>query len=299
MQNVIPTPDPNNTTPSTIATHCANCQTNLRNNDKYCAQCGAKIVGQRLNLKYLTTEFSERFLNIDNNLLARTYLALFTKPEAVINGYISGIRKRYLNVANYVALAITITGLQLFIIQRFFPEAMQLPEYLKQQQHPLGDNFMDSFYDYQGIWYLVLIPIYALISKLVFSNIKKYNYVEHIVILGYTQAQLSLTMFLPVILLSAFGMSYFTYSYFGIISMVIYSAYCYKRIYPLTVKRTLRKTLVFLGIGGAFYLALIFIVGIIFVIIQLMSGNLEQMIEAEKVKQGVSYIASSAINWTS
>ncbi|PHR71636.1 MAG: hypothetical protein COA67_06375 [Lutibacter sp.] len=67
--------------------------------------------------------FNEQFLNYDNKFL-QTFIHLFTKPEVVIDGYINGTRKKYVNVISYFAIAITLSGLQMFILNKFFPEML-------------------------------------------------------------------------------------------------------------------------------------------------------------------------------
>ena len=86
----------------------------FRREDRFCNHCGARIVTKDLTYGYLADEVSERFLNVENNLIFKTIRDLFLKPKEVIDGYINGTRKRHLNVANYLALAITIGGLQIF-----------------------------------------------------------------------------------------------------------------------------------------------------------------------------------------
>jgi len=274
---------------------CKNCNNSLQESDHYCNNCGAKVIDNKLTFGYLFSEFTERFLNIENNLIARTYKNMFMNPADVIDGFINGVRKRYIGIANYLALALTVTGLQLFIMQRFFPKALELPEFMRSQPNALGDNFMNSFFEYQSIWYLILIPVYAFIGHLVFINIKKYNYVEHIVIMGYAQAQLSLTMFIPMLIVSAMGISIYSVSYITIIVTILYMGYCYRSIYKMSMKRIIGKTFVFLGYAILVYIVLI----IIMVIIMFASGGMQEVIDAEKAKQGVSYIVSSARNWTS
>ncbi len=96
---------------------CKNCHTNLKDTDDFCNTCGAKVVRNRLTIRNLFAHFSEQFLNYDNKFL-QTFIHLFTKPEAVIGCYINGTRKKYVNVISYFAIAITISGLQMYILNK-------------------------------------------------------------------------------------------------------------------------------------------------------------------------------------
>jgi hypothetical protein len=90
---------------------CKNCQTSLSETAEYCYHCGGKIIKNHLTIRNLFEHFSEAFLNYDRFL--QTFIGLFTAPEEVIGCYISGTRKKYVNVISYFAIAITISDLQL------------------------------------------------------------------------------------------------------------------------------------------------------------------------------------------
>ena len=79
--------------------------------------------------------------------------------------------------------------------------------------------------------------------------------------------------------------------------MVVYSAYCYKRLYGLSLKQIILKLLLFLLIGGVIYFGVLIAVTILMIVTGAI--DFQQMVEAEKAKQGITYIASSVMNWTS
>ena len=51
---------------------------------------------------------------------------MFSAPHRVIGEYIGGVRKKYVNVISYFAIAITFSGIQIFIVRKFFPETLDL-----------------------------------------------------------------------------------------------------------------------------------------------------------------------------
>ena len=79
---------------------CKNCSNQLSTNSDFCNSCGAKVIRNRLTLKNIFEHIIETFFNYDNKLL-RTFIDLFKKPEKVIDGYINGVRKRYVNPISY------------------------------------------------------------------------------------------------------------------------------------------------------------------------------------------------------
>ena len=154
---------------------CKNCNTEILPDHDYCSSCGAKVIRNRLTIKNLFQHFSEQYFNYDNKLL-KTFVHLFTKPEVVIEGYITGTRKTYVNVVSYFAIAITLSGLYLFIVNKFFPGAMKLPEFMQTPgQEEFQSKNMAFVQEYQSLLMMLYIPFYAIMAKLVFIGFKKYN----------------------------------------------------------------------------------------------------------------------------
>ena len=251
---------------------CKNCRHPLSGEDNFCNACGAKVIDHRLTLKYLLSEFYERFITFENNIFLKTFLSLYTKPQDVILGYITGLRKRYINVASYIALAITLTGFQFFLIQEFFPESMQFNDFQGSSKEFM-DSWMNYFKEYQSFFYILLIPVYALISKLTFLKKKEYNYTEHIVLIGYTQAQLSITFFIPVIFFAALGFNIMSYYFIMTLIMILYTAYCIKNVFELNMIQIVKKTLVFLLLGSVLYFIIIILFVIIIIVYTSLTGS--------------------------
>lgn len=271
---------------------CKNCEYSLETSNKFCPNCGAKIIHHRLTLKNLWSDFSERFLNYDNSLF-NTMKHMFTKPEVVIENFIGGTRKKYLNVFNYFALAITITGFITFISLKFYPEiykeAMNVMSSFQetQAQKDMMSNTLSGFFDYQSLFYFLTIPVLALISKIVFYNYKKYNYTEHTVIYLYAYSH-TLVVINFTYIISLF-INKDVFSYFTLLSIpfsVLYIAYILKRLFKLTFKQILLKTLLFLLVGIIFYIGIIIIVGIIMIAYMFIDGSFMEMVEQQQRARG-------------
>lgn len=261
---------------------CKNCQTFLSNEHDYCHSCGAKVVRNRLTLRNLFEHFSETFLNYDNQFL-QTFINLFKCPEDVIGSYIDGTRKKYVNVVSYFAIAITLSGLQLFILNKFFPEAMDMSAWTTKGGEEFQRKNMMFLQDYQSIIMMLYVPIYAIISRIVFLDKKTYNYTEQLVIYMYIQAQISIASFLVTVILVMFGIDFGTLAIFMIPAMVAYSAYCLKRLYHLNGLELVLKTLIFIIILGVFLILITFaFLGILY-----LTGDLKEMFEAQKAAQGL------------
>ncbi|MAP55378.1 DUF3667 domain-containing protein [Altibacter sp.] len=273
--------------------NCKNCEHPLHEQDSFCSNCGAKVVHHRLTLKYLWHEITEKYFNVENTLL-RTFLKLFSHPEIVIGGYIEGVRKKYVNAVSYYAIALTIAGLQLFILRKFFPEALDLSIMIPEST-PQADMDMEWTYDYYTILALINIPIYALMARLTFIGLDTFNFTEHLVIMAYVFAQFTLTTFPIIMTMVLLGGNFYIASYAMFPFLFLYTAFAYKRLYMLSIWNILWRSLFFIVVAGI----LMLILGLIQVVVLIFTGDFQEMIELEKAKRGVSYSISSAMNWTS
>jgi hypothetical protein len=257
--------------------NCKNCHTEISIEDDYCKSCGGKIIRNRLSFKNLFEHISETFFNYDNKLL-RTLIDLFIKPEVVIGGYIDGTRKKYVNVISYFALAITISGIYMFVIKKYFPEVMDFSFMSTPGQEEFQKKNVAFVQEYQSIVMMLYVPIYALMARVVFFNIKKYNYTELLVVFLYIQAQISISSAILVISLAAIGLSTSILGMAVIPLMVVYSAYCLKRLYGLGLFDIIIRSLLFcVVLGITLVIITLAILGIMFI-----TGDFQEMIEAQK-----------------
>lgn len=278
---------------------CKNCEKSLSEAAIYCETCGAKYVDHRLTMRYLAEESSRSFFNIDANKPVRTFIDLFKRPEAVIDGYISGIRKRYIHVIGYFTIALTISGFFMFVLQKWAPDLFNniyTTIYDTEAQAEAFKEWMSFTFEYQSLIIFLTIPLLAGISKLVFLRNKRYNYTEHLVINTYAYSHASI--FSTLLYFATFwNQTAFGYLAVSILPIqIIYFSYVLKRLFRLSWKQLLLKILLFLLVLLVVYIVLI-ILGTIYMMF--FTDIFQEMMEMEKAKRGVSYLVSSAINWTS
>lgn len=273
---------------------CKNCGINLISETNFCNNCGAKVIHNRLTVRNIFEDFSEQFLNYDNKFLL-TFTKLFTDPNDVIGGYINGARKKYVNVISYFAIAITFSGIQIFIINKFFPEVMDLSAISAEGTEEFSNRNLQFINEYQSIIMMLNIPVYAFLAKLVFLKKKKFNYTELMVIFAYILSQISIIGAVYTIICAAFGITLgYSEPILGAV-LVLYSAYCLKKLYGLTMKGILLRTLLCFVIVGVFFTFVSIVAGIFMI----KNGAFKELIEAQKSAKEISYNNSSAINWTS
>ncbi|WP_179320947.1 DUF3667 domain-containing protein [Winogradskyella helgolandensis] len=257
--------------------NCKNCNNTLKESQKFCDECGAKIIQNRLKPKVLAQQVNAQFISIDNKFL-RTFIDLFKQPETVIIGYIDGTRKKYIDVLQYFAISLTLAGIQVFLITTFFKEALEFsPEFIttienmpEQDINPMASFNPDIFTKYQGLIYILGVPVSALATWLVyylFGN-KRFNFTEHLVLNLYYSAQIIIITAVFSILFLVTGMNYLIVSSLLGLPTFIYLGYVLKKIFKEDFWNTIAKFLIVM----AFYVVIYFIIILIAAIVLFFSG---------------------------
>ncbi|MFK7782249.1 DUF3667 domain-containing protein [Psychroserpens sp.] len=213
--------------------NCKNCHTELSEHSQFCNSCGGKVIRNRLTFRNLFEHVSETFFNYDNKLL-RTIIDLIKQPEVVIGGYISGVRKRYVNPISFFGLTLTLVGLEWLVLRRFFPEQLNLSSLAVGGNESMLENVFSFAQDYSSIIMMLSVPIYAIISRIVFFDNKKYNYVEHIIAFTYMMAILSLFGAVINVIGASMGRDLGLVTYINMPVQIIYISYCFKKLYKIS-----------------------------------------------------------------
>ncbi|MBO3116292.1 DUF3667 domain-containing protein [Winogradskyella sp. DF17] len=243
--------------------NCKNCNTALREDFEYCSICGGKVVRKRLTLKNLFEHLSETFFNYDNKLL-RTIIDLCKKPEEVISTYIDGVRKRYVNPISLFGLSLTISGLSVFLIQRFYLEYFDIVAWMSSLEifnNPLSQEALANYsagdtMEYSSLIYSAIVPVFGLISWIVFWD-KKYNFTEHIIIYLYSMSLISIfSVIAGQIILLIIPTYYIPFIFITYPIILLYHCFLLKRIFNLSISELLVKTILFLAIFFVLYIIL-------------------------------------------
>jgi hypothetical protein len=240
---------------------CKNCNAALLEQNNYCPNCGGKVIRNRITFRNLLNDFGAQFLNYDNKFL-QTFISLFKNPNDVIGSYIEGTRKKYVNVISYFAIAITLSGLQIFILNKFFPEVLDLSAVTAKGAEDFSKKNLEFINEYQSLVMMLYVPLYALLAKLVFLKKKKFNYTELLVIFAYILSQISIISAVITLICAFFGVSIGSMTLILLPLQVIYSAYCLKYLYRLTMEGIILRTLLILLILGVCFIILAIIMGV-------------------------------------
>ena len=244
---------------------CKNCGNTLRRDFSYCPVCGAKVIKNRLTLKNIWQDLSFQVFNLDNTLL-KTIRYMFTQPEVVITGFISGARKKFMNPVSYFAIAITLSGVLIYVLRNWYD--VRLTEVSGNSGNTTN---MDFIFDYQGLMSYLIMPIYALMTWILFLDKRTLNYSEHLVANAYTTAQVSFVQ--VVISLPLFGffeIDYQTFNWFFLLFSVSFQFYVFKRLFGIGLGSTLIRALGYLIMFAIIFMA----IGIVVALIAFTTGQL-------------------------
>lgn len=246
--------------------NCANCENSLRSDFSFCPTCGAKVIRNRLTLKNLWEDISYQIFNLDNTFL-KTFRHMFSQPQSIIESYISGVRKRYMNPISYFAIGVTLSGILFYILRNIYHAKLTENSFASQDT----PNF-DFVFDYQGVMSYLIMPIYALLTWILFLDKKKLNYTEHLVANAYIIGQASLVQFLICVpLFGFFNIRYDLFNWAFLVLIVGYQYYVLKKIYSIGIFNTIIR-------GFAYLVMLVFLmigIGILIVLIGFLTGAIK------------------------
>ena len=244
---------------------CKNCQTVLLENSDYCYACGGKIIRNRLTMRNLFEHFTETFLNYDN-LFLKTVIDLIRKPWEVIGTYVEGIRKRYISPLSFFAISLTISGVYIFIVKRYFLSYFAMPEMYGNTPAKFGEDIVNASMEYYSLTYFLLIPGFALLSRIVFYN-KSYNYTEHTVMFFYTMSLISIiSSIVSVLILTIFPESLMLMVGIIYVLFFMYQSNLYRKLFSLTFKQLLLKILLFMPLFFLSYVVLSMLILILMIV---------------------------------
>ena len=248
---------------------CKNCDVTLRTDFLYCPACGAKVIRNRITVRNLWVDILERYFNLDNTFV-NTFVHLITKPEVVIEGYIQGLRRKYLNPISYLAISLTLSGFIVFLMSKLMGQ-INFDIFNTGANSVVQEKMMDVVFDIQALVFVLYIPIMAIAGWLCFDQ-KKYNFSERTVIFMYTLAQYSLSIFLPaVVILIVAPQAYAPFSLLTVAFMFLYAGYVIMRISKSRGISLISRIFIFYLILGVLYM----VTSSIIPLIMFITGNLE------------------------
>lgn len=249
--------------------NCKNCQTPQRTDFNYCPSCGAKVVHHRLSFKNLTYDITERYFNLDNTFI-KTVVQLCVRPEVVIEAYIQGVRRKFLNPISHLGIALTLAGLMLFIMQKVLtPDIMNA--YGGQLSAETSKKVFDTVFDYTTFLFVMYIPVFAIAAHLTFNR-KDYLLSEYMIAYIYIMAQWSIITFpISLVILLFFPSYYMSLSFPLLLLLLLYCIFVMQRINRLTTGAMILRSIIFSILATFGYFGLV----MVFYLIMFLTGTFE------------------------
>lgn len=249
--------------------NCKNCNTPQRTDFNYCPSCGARVIHNRLTFKNLTYDITERYFNLDNTFI-KTVVQLCLRPDVVIDSYIQGVRRRFLNPISHLGIALTLSGLLIFIMQKVMtPELFN--SFNSQMSSELSKKLFDAVFDYSSLMFVLYIPVFAFAGYLTFNK-RNYLLTEYIIAFIYIMAQWSIVTFpISLIILIVSPTAYLDFSFPLLFVMILYCIYTMQRIHRLKTGEMILRSFVFFMLSIIGYFGIV----MIFYIVMFLTGTLE------------------------
>lgn len=159
--------------------NCPNCNQLIAEN--FCTNCGQKKY-KRIDKKYLLDELQYTILHTNKGFLY-SVKNIIKNPGKTAREFINGNR-----VSHYkpILLAFVLSGISAFISYKILGLKEIMSEFYSKQH--MSSQFMNDYMSftssYSSIIMLMLIPFFALITKLAFRKWGQ-NYYEHVVMNAY------------------------------------------------------------------------------------------------------------------
>jgi len=270
---------------------CKNCNHIIENDAQFCDNCGGKIVVQRITFKQLFLEFFINVFGVDSKFFL-TLRKIATHPDEVINEYLSGVRKRYVNPFAFLAVG---AGLSLLVFNYFADDfiainnsiqsdqikelkqkaeldlsslkntdkkqlqKLQIEKNTAQMQLKFMDGWMKFMLRYYNLLTFVFLLIYAILSKWTYK--KPHNFGEHVVINAFIYGFLTYITLIFFMLAIAIHPTIYSYS---ILIYVLFYMYAFGKFYKLSIRNSILKLFRFL-LGLIVLFVSLTIVGIVVV----------------------------------
>lgn len=157
-------------------TQCLNCGSTVA--DAFCSHCGQSSKTHRFKISHLLShDFLEGLFHLHISIVY-TIRQLFTRPGHAIREYVEGKRIRHINYFSLLIIMVMVYHLAEILTpirwSALAPEA---------DQEVVG-RLEDLLRSYPKSFFLAIIPVFALVSWLLFRNAGQ-NYAEHLVLNTY------------------------------------------------------------------------------------------------------------------
>ncbi|VXD18741.1 conserved membrane hypothetical protein [Marinoscillum sp. 108] len=257
--------------PSEMET-CINC--NQESDGNYCPNCGQKLHLKKLTIRYISSEFTDRWLGLDTKF-TRSAWGLFLHPEQVITAYLNRNNVRYIGPLGYyivmtalMLIAFELLGLEVADFIKSTNENLGLPQGSgSERQLALQENISGWISRNFRFASAFLIPFLTVGVQWLYR--KKRSFLENLVLITYLQTH---TIWFLIVGLLAFKWTGFWVSQYMTLVSLIYFCWALGRFDD--GKITFRKFFKALLTWIVSYLLFIFTILLVAILIVVLVGEI-------------------------
>lgn len=188
--------------------NCINCDTEYSGD--YCNVCGQRRKVERLTFRSAWMDFQRMFIGLDNKFF-RTFKTIWISPGAVAKANIGGNRVKYVGPVSYFFIVLTLLILfgSVFGVDwsDFMRESTSLMAPESERQANLQQQMTQKIFNNFRTFQFFIIPFMALSAKMLFRK-SGFNYLEHMVLVFYVQAQMLFITILNLLIYIAFDKTF-------------------------------------------------------------------------------------------
>ncbi|BAO74654.1 hypothetical protein [Winogradskyella sp. PG-2] len=181
---------------------------------------------------------------------------------------------------SFFAIALTIAGIQFFLIKTFYVEQLENPfqltdpnidnsEFAKNYEKAIND-MMTGGNNFQSIIYILMVPFSAIGTWIAYyyTGLKRFNFTEHIIINLYYTAQTIIILSLFTVLCAMLGAPLTIAATLVTILGFIYQCYAFKKVTEETYIETFAKIILSYIIVGLQVLILLILFAIVILLLK-------------------------------
>lgn len=259
-----------------MAEQCLNCSETITAN--FCSNCGQKKF-KRIDKKYIWDELQYTVLHTNKGFLY-SLKRLIKNPGKTAREYINGNR---VNHYKPILLLFLLSGISTFISFKVLDFNHVLGTYFAKQKMNSGfmSDFMSFISSYNSLFMLLLVPLFALTTKIAFRS-WGHNYYEHLVMNTYILSfytVLNIVMMYPVLFFykhdpdTFFSVTQYAFILVPFMLVLFFKTFYYEK--PL--KAVLVRVLGVLGLTVAGYMVFIMIAVVVGIVLALTQGGPEAL----------------------
>lgn len=254
--------------------NCQNCNELIVAN--FCSNCGQKKY-KRIDKKYILDELQYTLLHTNKGLFY-SIKKILKNPGKTAREYINGNR---VNHYKPILLVFLLSGISAFISYKVlgFAEITNQLNMEKYGNVELMKDIMSFLSNYNAIFMLLLVPFFAITTKLAFWKWEQ-NYYEHVVMNCYilsTYTLCSMMIIYPIMFfLKGQPNSFYTISQISFLLVIPVLIWFFKGFYPdKPLKSVVLRSLASVGITIVGYLGLVIVSTILLVVYAIVTDNQE------------------------